>query len=61
MHPAGMKFKEDFVMQFRTDNFNTYEVATSSPSEGALVHYKTPLVEFRFNGQPSTVKLQDQL
>ena len=27
MHPAGMKFKEDFVMQFRTDNFNTYEVA----------------------------------
>lgn len=61
MHPAGMKFKEDFVMQFRTDNFNTYEVATSSPSEGALVHYKTPLVEFRFNCQPTTAKLQDQI
>lgn len=61
MHPAGMKMKDDFVMQFRTDNFNTYEVTACSPSEGALVHYQTPTIEFRFNGQPNTSKLQEQI
>ncbi len=60
-HPAGLSMKEDFVMQFRTDNVNVYQVVASSPSEGAKVHYKTPTVEFRFDGQPTTDKIQEQI
>lgn len=61
MHPAGMKMADDFVMQFTTDGHNVYTVTASSPSEGAKVHYQTPTIEFRFDGQPNTTKLQEQI
>ena len=60
-HPAGLSMKEDFVMQFLTDNKNIYQVVASSPSEGAKVHYQTPTIEFRFDGQPTTDKIQEQI
>ncbi len=60
-HPAGMSMTDDFVMQFRTDNKNVYKILTSSPSEGAKVHYKTPTIEFRFDGHPTTTKIQEQI
>ena len=61
MHPAGIKMTDDFVMQFRTDNVNIYEITAGSPSEGAKVHYQTPTIEYRFDGQPTTDKLQSQI
>lgn len=60
-HPSGLAMTEDFVMQFRTNDYNVYEILACSPSNGDKVHYVTPMVEFRFPVQPNTNTIQNQI
>lgn len=61
MHPGGMKMGKDFVFSFKTSDYNTFEILTSSPAENEKVHYQTPLVEFRFASHPNTDVIQDEI
>lgn len=61
MHPGGMKMEKDFVMSFRTNDYNIYEILQTSPAKDGEVHFDAPQVKFIFKSHPLTTILNDNI
>ena len=60
-HAGGTPMDEDFVMRFYTQGRNHLNKLAMFPDEGELVHYKTPLVEFRTDSMLDSKDLFNKL
>ncbi len=60
-HPANISMVKDFVFQFKSGNYNEFKILAQSPASGEKVHFKAPIVEFRFETHPNTSYIQNEI
>ena len=60
-HGAGMKMEQSVSFQFKTQSTNYMSILGSFPKQDEQVHYKNATIEFRFDSNPNTAPILNQI
>lgn len=60
-HGGGMTMAKDFSFTFRTTDRNFMEITGQSPAEGDMVHFHGAAIEMRFDKNPNTTNILNQV
>ena len=60
-HPENISMTEDFVLKFMTNDYNEMKILAACPGKDEKVHYDGAKINFRFDKQPYTLTIDDEI
>ena len=60
-HPENISMTEDFVLKFKTTDYNEMHILAACPGKDEKVHYDGAKIHFRFDKHPYTLSIDDEI